>query len=284
MPAMNIRIITGIERPVDVHLRQIQKMNSNIEKLRSSVEPLKQEIINHKLYSVIENIEDVRTFMHHHVYAVWDFMSLLKSLQYNLTCTTIPWFPKGDAETRYLINEIVTGEESDVDPNGKRMSHFELYIKAMEQCGASTEKINQFITVLQDSTNLLPAFEAAQLPATVRDFVTFTFHVIATDQAHLQAAVFCFGREDLIPDMFHSIVNDISEGTADNITLFQYYLKRHIEMDGGLHGELALQMVDKLCGDNEEYWKQAEAVVLAGLQFRINLWNGVYEEIVARKN
>lgn len=259
-------------------------MNSNIEKLRGSVEPLKQAIINHQLYSVIRNIEDVRTFMQHHVYAVWDFMSLLKSLQYNLTCTTIPWFPKGDAETRYLINEIVTGEESDVDPNGKRMSHFELYVKAMQQCGASTEPIDNFIRVLQDSSNLLPAFEAAQVPAPVRDFVTFTFHVIATDQAHLQAAVFCFGREDLIPEMFHSIVNDISEGSPENISLFQYYLKRHIEMDGGLHGELALQMVAKLCGDNEEYWQQAEAVVLAALQFRINLWNGVCEEILSRKN
>jgi hypothetical protein len=269
---------------VDVHLRQILEMNSNIEKLRSSVEPLKQAIIDHKLYSVIGNIEDVRTFMQHHVYAVWDFMSLLKSLQYNLTCTTIPWFPKGDAETRYLINEIVAGEESDVDPNGKRMSHFELYVQAMEQCGAQTEPIKNFISVLKESGNLLPAFEAASLPSTVRDFVTFTFHVIATDQPHLQAAVFCFGREDLIPEMFHSIVNDISEATPENISLFQYYLKRHIEVDGGLHGELALQMVAKLCGDNEEYWQQAEAVVRAALQFRVNLWNGIYDAIVATKN
>jgi hypothetical protein len=34
----------------------------------------------------------------------------------------------GNANTRYLINEIVTGEESDLDERGKRASYFELYL------------------------------------------------------------------------------------------------------------------------------------------------------------
>lgn len=259
-------------------------MDQRIEKIRAKIEPLKQAIINHKLYAVMEDIEDIRIFMQHHVYAVWDFMSLLKSLQFNLTCTSVPWFPKGDGEASYLINEIVTGEESDITPDGVRMSHFEMYLKAMEQSGASTAPVHEFLKVLQESRNLLPAFEAANLPPTVRDFMTFTFHVIATDQPHLLAAVFCFGREDLIPGMFYSLVNDISEGQPENITLFKYYLERHIEVDGGIHSELALQMTARLCGDNEEYWKQAEAAVSAALQFRINLWNGVHDAIVARKN
>lgn len=259
-------------------------MDQRIEKIRAKIEPLKQAIINHKLYAVMEDIEDVRIFMQHHVYAVWDFMSLLKSLQFNLTCTSVPWFPKGDGEASYLINEIVTGEESDITPDGVRMSHFEMYLKAMEQAGASTEPVQEFLKVLQESRNLLPAFEAANLPVSVRDFMTFTFHVIATDQPHLLAAVFCFGREDLIPGMFYSLVNDISEGQPENITLFKYYLERHIEVDGGIHSELALQMTARLCGENEEYWKQAEAAVSAALQFRINLWNGVHDAIVARKN
>jgi hypothetical protein len=123
-------------------------MNNHIEKLQQQIEPLRQQIINHKVYSVINDIEDLRVFMQYHVYAVWDFMSLLKSLQNNLTCTSTPWFPKGSAETRYLINEIVLGEESDVDMDGVRTSHFELYIQAMEQCGADVSEIEQFISVL----------------------------------------------------------------------------------------------------------------------------------------
>jgi hypothetical protein len=87
-------------------------MNESIQNIRKTIEPLRQEIMNHKVYSVINDIDDLKVFMQYHIYAVWDFMSLLKSLQNNLTCTTVPWFPKGSAETRHLINEIVVGEES----------------------------------------------------------------------------------------------------------------------------------------------------------------------------
>src|SRR5688500_7535225 len=99
-----------------------------LERIQNEIEPLRQQIINHKVYSVINDLEDLRIFMQYHVYAVWDFMSLLKSLQINLTCTTIPWFPVGSANNRYLINEIVAGEESDVDSKGERKSHFEMYL------------------------------------------------------------------------------------------------------------------------------------------------------------
>jgi hypothetical protein len=90
-------------------------MINHIEKLKQTIEPLRQEIIHHKVYSAIKNIDDLKVFMQFHVYAVWDFMSLLKTLQSNLTCTSVPWFPKGSADTRYLINENDVGEESDID-------------------------------------------------------------------------------------------------------------------------------------------------------------------------
>lgn len=113
-------------------------MHTKIQSIQSNIEHLRQQIINHKVYSVVNEIEDLKIFMQYHVFAVWDFMSLLKSLQNNLTCTEVPWFPKGSAETRFLINEIVVGEESDIDLNGVRKSHFELYKDAMLQCGADT--------------------------------------------------------------------------------------------------------------------------------------------------
>ena len=79
------------------------------------------------------------------MFAVWDFMSLLKALQNQLTCTKIPWMPTGDPELRHFINEIVLGEESDVDQNGEYFSHFEMYTNAMRSCGADTSSIEQIV-------------------------------------------------------------------------------------------------------------------------------------------
>src|SRR5258706_2343007 len=137
-------------------------MNEYIERIKITTEPLRQQIINHKVYSVINYNDDLKVFMQYHVFAVWDFMSLLKSLQNNLTCTSVPWFPKGSADTRHLINEIVVGEESDVDSFGKRKSHFELYLDAMRQCGAGTSQIENFITVLKNTGDFNSAFTASE--------------------------------------------------------------------------------------------------------------------------
>lgn len=256
-------------------------MNNRIEQLQQTIEPLKQQIINHPLYSVIRGIGDVRIFMQYHVYAVWDFMSLLKKLQQNLTCTAVPWFPKGNAETRYLINEIVAGEESDIDENGIRTSHFELYLQAMNQSGADTAVMQQFCDTLQQS-NLSTAFEAANVPAAAREFVSFTFDTIASNKDHVLAAVFCFGREDLIPGMFHSMVQDLSNEMPASISTFKYYLERHIEVDGDHHSELALRMTANLCGNDEKKWQEAELAVTEALNKRITLWNGAYETIKAQ--
>lgn len=258
-------------------------MNSHIARIQSVIEPLRQEIINHKVYSVINSIDDLKVFMQYHVYAVWDFMSLLKSLQIGLTSTSTPWFPVGNANTRYLINEIVTGEESDVDGAGLRKSHYEMYLEAMEQCGADIKPILEFTAILKESGSFFKAYTEAEVPKEAREFMDFTFEVINGKQSHLQSAAFTFGREDLIPNMFISIVRDLNQKFPDQLSLIKYYLDRHIEVDGDHHSHLALDMTTELCGDNEAYWKAAEEVTVASLKHRINLWNGVYNEIVGVK-
>jgi hypothetical protein len=259
-------------------------MTPQIEKIKKMIEPLRQEIINHKVYAAMKDIEDLKVFMQFHVYAVWDFMSLLKTLQNNLTCTSVPWFPKGTADTRFLINEIVVGEESDIDPNGLRKSHFELYLDAMKQCGADSSQIEQFIAVLKNTGDFQTAFEASETPKEARDFVDFTFKIIGSNKDYLQSAIFTFGREDLIPGMFISIVNDIHKNFPDSISIFKYYLERHIEVDGDHHSHLSLQMTSNLCGSKEQYWKEAEQATIESLQKRIDLWDGAYRQITNRTN
>ena len=254
-------------------------MESHIEKIKKTIEPLRQEIINHKVYSAIKDLNDLKVFMQFHVYAVWDFMSLLKSLQNNLTCTTVPWFPKGMADTRFLINEIVVGEESDLDLNGTRKSHFELYLDAMKQCGADTTNIEVFIDVLKNTGDFNSAYLHSETPKEAKDFVDFTFKIIDSGKDYLQSAIFTFGREDLIPGMFISIINEIHKNFPDDISVFKYYIERHIEVDGDHHSHLALAMTANLCNDNEQFWKEAEEAVIQSLKQRIELWNGVYNQL-----
>lgn len=257
-------------------------MNKAIQKIQDAIEPLRQEIINHKVYGVINDLEDLKIFMQFHVYAVWDFMSLLKSLQINLTCTSLPWFPVGSGNIRYLINEIVAGEESDVDHSGVRKSHFEMYLDAMDQCGADTAEIYRFVNALKAGEDLNAAYLTAGTPAEARAFVDFTFEIINSGQAHLQASTFTFGREDLIPNMFLSIVNDLNQKFPDQISLFKYYLDRHIEVDGDHHSHLALEMTADLCSDNQAYWEAVETASIESLKKRLLLWDGAFEMIKAK--
>jgi hypothetical protein len=250
-------------------------MIAQIEQLKRTIEPLRQEIINHKVYSAIKDIDDLKVFMQFHVYAVWDFMSLLKTLQNNLTCTSVPWFPRGTADTRYLINEIVVGEESDVDLNGIRKSHFELYLDAMKQCGADTSKIESFTDVLKHTGDFDAAFLSSETPKEAKEFVDFTFNVINSGKDYLQSAIFTFGREDLIPGMFISIIDEVHKNFPDDISIFKYYIERHIEVDGDHHSHLALEMVSELCGEDNVKWKEAEQASIEALQIRAQLWDAV---------
>jgi hypothetical protein len=153
----------------------------------------------------------------------------------------------------------------------------------MNQCRANSTEIEKFITELKQSGNFEKAFSKANTPKEAKEFVDFTFEIIDSKKDYLQSAIFTFGREDLIPGMFISMINDINKNFPDNISIFKYYLERHIEVDGEHHSHLALQMTDNLCGNNQEFWLEAEQATILSLQQRINLWNGVYDAIMIKR-
>lgn len=252
--------------------------NARLAKLKQDTASLRQQLVDHPVYSNILTLQHLQIFMEHHVFAVWDFMSLLKSLQIQLTCVSLPWVPKGNAAVRYLINEIVVGEESDVDPKGGHISHFELYLQAMTQAGADTTRIKDFIAEINNGATVKQALNSANVNALTGAFVANTFDVIERGAVHTQAAVFTFGREDLIPGMFISFVKQLNlEGAKASV--FQYYLERHIEVDGDHHSHLAYQMTTELCGNDDIKWQHATEAVKAALQARINLWNAIVDVI-----
>lgn len=252
-----------------------------LQQLENDIADLRNKLVDHPVYAAIKDLDNLQSFMEHHVYAVWDFMSLLKALQINLTCVSLPWVPVGNPATRFLINEIVAGEESDVDEAGERTSHFELYIKAMEQAGANTEAILGLVRALNTGSSIDYALESTDIPDAAKQFMSFTFDTIASAKPHLMAAVFTFGREDLIPDMFISLIKELKKQFPDKVDIFQYYIERHIEVDGGHHAALAHQMTMELCGNDASKWQEATASVRQALLARIALWDSIQENMSA---
>lgn len=252
----------------------------NSLQLQQALTEKRNALLHHPLYKVVESPFDLQLFMQHHVFAVWDFMSLLKALQQQLTCTKTPWFPIGDPQHRYLINEIVLAEETDINKFGVRQSHFEMYLDAMQKAGASTQAVEDFLSQVQHGTDVFLIIAKSELPASVKSFLQFTFHLIDEAKVHKIAAAFTYGREELIPDMFTSIIKEIQRNfPEEDLSLLTYYFERHIELDGDEHGPMALQLVAELCGDSAEKWQEAEECAKEALQLRKQLWDGIYKAI-----
>jgi len=256
----------------------------NIDRIEHATEDLRNQLLNHTLYDLIQTPKDLQIFMEHHVFAVWDFMSLLKALQSKLTNTKFPWYPVGNPEVRYLINEIVLAEETDVNLEGKRQSHYEMYLDAMQKSGASLTSISKFMEQIKHGTDVYLIIASSDLPISVKKFLKFTFEVVYANQPHQIAAAFTFGRENLIPAMFNSIIEKIQKQfPEEDLTLFKYYFDRHIELDEDEHGPMALQMIEELCGNDQDKWKEVEEVSKQALENRITLWNGIEKEIKEAK-
>ena len=213
--------------------------------------------------------------MQSHVFAVWDFMSLLKALQTSLTCTTAPWLPTPFPASRRFINEIVLGEESDLY-EGRAISHFELYLEAMQQAGADTAPIRALLATITRNTCNPTTIDA---PAAARAFVASTFRTIHSGNLAAMAAAFTFGREDVIPDIFRNLVRDLNAQHNGELNKFVWYLERHIEVDGEDHGPLSLRMVADLCGNDDALWQQATQAAASAIEARLALWDGILNEI-----
>lgn len=252
----------------------------NIETINNSIQPQKDLLLNHSLYNKIQSVDDLHSFLEIHVFAVWDFMSLLKALQAKLTCTTTPWFATKNPETRYLINEIVLAEETDLTIDGRRQSHYEMYLEAMGDCGADTSGINQFLSELNSLHNIFVAIKQSSLHPNVKAFLDFTFRVIEQGKPHEIAAAFTFGREDLIPAMFTEILTNFQKNLPEtNLNKLLYYFERHIELDADEHGPMAMKMITDLCGDDVQKWSDVEEISILALEKRIALWDAIEEEI-----
>jgi hypothetical protein len=248
----------------------------DLEQFECRVAAKRTDLMSHALYANLRDVRSLRVFMKYHVFAVWDFMSLLKSLQRTLTCVEVPWVPRCNSQAARIINEIVLAEETDEISAGTYMSHFELYLKAMVEVGADTRPILALLSIAKHSSL---DFQAKVAQGGVWRFMATTFS-LAARAPHEVAAAFLFGREDIIPEMFMNILKATADLQLDGQSHFRKYLERHIEVDGEHHGPLARKMLIELCGDDAEKWSDCPRAALSSIEARIRLWDFVARELV----
>jgi hypothetical protein len=248
---------------------------NRISHIQQRLAPLRAALLDHPIYQEIDRLEALCLFMEHHVFAVWDFMSLLKALQRQLSCLEVPWLPAADPLGGRLVNEIVLAEESDDDAQGGFASHFALYHRAMTRCGANTASIDGFLDNLRRGTRVSRALDSPVVPKCVSQFVRQTFDVIEHGSLCAIASAFTFGREDLLPAIFQRIVDELNVEAGGGLDAFKYYLNRHIRLDGEEHGPLANRLLLSLCGADESRWQVAEQAAVDSLEARRKFWDGI---------
>lgn len=240
----------------------------------------KAQLENHSLLvtNTISSIEDLRIFMKYHVFAVWDFMSLMKSLQHDVTPSTKIWLPtkSNRSDVSRMINEIVLCEETDISPDGNgSISHFDLYLQAMMEVGADLNPIKEYLAKVEKQGVHWFA------PDVVEPFVNTTFEAIFKG-SHCAAASFCYGRETVIPAMFKRILKQINLAETD-CPKFSYYLERHIQVDGDDHGPKAEILVNYFCNDDPFLVYEAEQAAISAIKARIKLFDDIERAILHNK-
>ena len=168
----------------------------------SQIESLQQRLLKHPVYDAVNDLSSLRVFMDHHVYGVWDFMSLLKHLQHVIAPSTWPWQPSANVSLRRFVNEIVLGEESDeglptTEGQKRYVSHFDFYCEVMREVQADPAPALEFISVVKQS-GLDTAFASGIPPQPCIEFMRASFGFIETGKAHVVAAAFAFGRELIV--------------------------------------------------------------------------------------
>ncbi|WP_299414154.1 DUF3050 domain-containing protein [Acaryochloris sp. IP29b_bin.148] len=248
---------------------------TQLKALKVAIAPFRQQLLMHPVYQRLQNQTALQIFMEHHVFAVWDFMCLLKRLQQQLTCTEVIWTEPANLNAARMINEIVVAEETDATPDGCYASHFQLYLAAMEEVEANTTAILHLEELLKQQVSADKALQLAKMPQAARQFVAETLDVCHTHDTVEVASYFLFGRENLIPDLFLQVVQSLAISENFNTQGLVYYLNRHIELDAQEHGPASEQLMISLCGNSHDAWQRAQTAAREALQSRLKLWNSI---------
>jgi hypothetical protein len=257
-------------------------MSDLVSGYAGDIDSARQRMVEHPLFAAIGDIRSLRTFMEAHVFAVWDFMSLVKRLQRDLTCIEVPWLPPRDRQAAQLINQIVLGEETDIGPDGEPVSHLELYLGAMREVGASTTSFELFHSALANGAILAEAFDHAAVASFIREFTGYTMRTASKGPLLAVMASFFYGREDVIPRMFSNLL-ERWRIDAEQAPMFVWYLKRHIDVDSDEHGPAARAILAAATADDPERRLEVLSAARQSIEARIRLWDGLLASLTCLK-
>lgn len=259
-------------------------MDQSINQLTVEIQAKVDDIRNHGLYKEISDISQLQFFMEQHVFAVWDFMCLLKELHNRLVSTRAPWFPPKDAMGANLISSILVEEEGDLAEDGVTyISHYDLYLESMKKIGANTNSINSFLEKVREGLAIGTALQSTSILPSTRNFVESTFSFF-TMKTHELAAAFVYGREALTTEMFIPLVKQLrGANLGSSLNTLIYYLERHIQLDSDEHFPKALQLLSNLIGEDEVKWRETKVAALHALDARKQFLSGVQAELVKKQ-
>lgn len=255
-------------------------MTDDIRRLEAEVEAAGRALADHPVFAAVDTRQALHLFMSWHVFAVWDFMTLLKRLQRDLTTTTLPWTPPAHPEAARLVNEIVLGEETDVAPGGRHLSHYALYLEAMREVGADTRPIERAVAALAAGTDPFAALDAAGLEAGPATFVRATLETALHGSLPEVLGSFFHGRENVIPDMFRTLLARWRI-PPERVPVLVFYLDRHIELDSGEHGPAARAMIRDVVGDDVAGRLAVLRAARAAIDARHRFWDALLDRLAA---
>lgn len=272
-------LLVGLEDKQFIpHSSAVRSEVTSFATFADRISPEISALLEHQIYKSVRDQGSLRIFMESHAFAVWDFMSLLKSLQRSLTGTKLPWTPPENPLAARLVNEIVLAEESDEVYPGSYSSHFELYLAAMDEVGADSSSIREFVESLRRGIPLSQVLLAAGLPGHTSRFLRFTM-ASAELRPHEVASAFLFGREEVIPQMFSRFRGQLDNLGGMRCDCLKLYLERHITLDSDHHGPMGRKLLESLCGSSERLWGEAFRVALSALRERRLLWDGITAQL-----
>lgn len=251
-----------------------------IKNLNSEVVNFKTTLQKHAVFNRIQSLSGLRIFTTYHIILVWDYMSLLKSLQTQLTCIQTPWKPVQSPYIRFLINSLVLKEESDIAADGNYASHYEMYRHAMQEMGADVSLMDNLMENIECEIPVFSAIEKSSIPGPLKDFLEYTFYVIQKAPIHEQAAVLCYGREGFGHHLLLKLLEPMQEKYAGQLNSFIYYLRRKNEINEKYHTQLSGILLQELCGDDTLKWQQATLAANQSLRNRLRLFDFINEKIL----